>query len=328
VRRRRPQSLTAPVKRPGPLKIGRLRPTGARWAIRPTPNRTVASPLTADTIVVRRPLLEYPDDLDPAWNHRAPEFAFAANSVSMLMPYAEPYFVHSTRAALTRPAPSSSMADPLDAELRERAEAYVRQESQHHAQHRRFNDLVVARHPALRRVEGWIERTYGWLDEHCSLKFNLAFAAGSEAIAFSLARWAEDHLHDFFVDTDPVPASLFLWHLAEEVEHKSVAFDLWKAVDGSRRRYVFAMSISFVLLAWFSFLATLTMLFASGRWRRPSAWVRLVRWAFGLAFTVLPDLAVSATKRHHPTHFADPVFLTSWLSHADPETGALAPLPH
>jgi predicted metal-dependent hydrolase len=271
----------------------------------------------AETLIVRRPRLEYPADLDPAWNHRAPEFAFAANSVSLLMPYAEPYFVHSTRDALPL----------LDDALRERAEDYLRQESQHHAQHRRFNDLVVARYPSLRRVERWMQWTYGSLDRRRSAKFNLAFAAGSETIAFSLARWTESHLRDFFVDTDPTPASLFLWHLAEEVEHKSVAFDVWKAVDGSRRRYLLAMSMSFALLAWFSFLSTMTMLFASGHWRRPSAYVRLAGWAFGLAFTVMPDMAVSATKRHHPTRFTDPVFLSSWLAHGDPETGELAPLP-
>ena len=43
---------------------------------------------------------EYPDDMDPAWNPRRPEFASAANSVSLIMPYAEPYFVKSVRSAL------------------------------------------------------------------------------------------------------------------------------------------------------------------------------------------------------------------------------------
>ena len=274
--------------------------------------------MTADTIVVRRPRLEYPDGFDPAWNHHAPEFAFAANSESLLMPYAEPYFVHSTRDALPQ----------LDEELRARADAYLRQESQHHAQHRRFNDLVVARYPSLHRIERSMQWVYGTLERRGRLAFNLAFAAGSETIAFSLARWTESHLREFFVETDPVPASLFLWHLAEEVEHKSVAFDVWKAVDGSRRRYALAMSLSFLLLAWFSFVSTITMLFASGQWRRPSAYVRLTRWAFGLAFTVMPDMAVSATKHHHPSRLTDPTFLRSWLAHADLDTGVLAPLPH
>jgi predicted metal-dependent hydrolase len=172
--------------------------------------------------VARRPLparriqFAYPADLDPAWSPRLPEFACAANSVSLLMPYAEPYFVKSVRSALPL----------LDDARRAEAEAYIRQEAQHHAQHRRFNDLVVAAYPRLARLEDWMRRTYGWLSRTRSQKFNLAFAAGSETIAFTIARWSDEHLDPFFAGADPVPATLFLWHLAEEVEHKSAAFDV------------------------------------------------------------------------------------------------------
>ena len=50
-------------------------------------------------------------------------------------------------------------------------------------------------------------------------------------IAFTLARWVDENLGSFFAGADPVPATLFLWHLAEEVEHKTVAFDVWEAVE-------------------------------------------------------------------------------------------------
>src|SRR6185295_18788330 len=43
---------------------------------------------------------EYPDGMDPAWSPRRPEFAYAANAVSLIMPFAEPYFVKSVRSAL------------------------------------------------------------------------------------------------------------------------------------------------------------------------------------------------------------------------------------
>jgi predicted metal-dependent hydrolase len=129
----------------------------------------------------RRVSFAYPEDLRPAWNPRRPEFAFAlaANSVSLIMPHAEPYFVRVTRAALPQ----------LDPPLRAEAEAYLRQEAQHHAQHRRFNDLLVARCPALARLDGWMAAAYGRLERTRSLRFNLAFAAASETIAYSLARW-------------------------------------------------------------------------------------------------------------------------------------------
>ena len=261
----------------------------------------------------RRIRLDYPPDFDPAWNPRLPEFACAANSVSLLMPYAEPYFVKSVRSAL----------DQLDEPARAEAEAYVRQEAQHHAQHRRFNDLVGQRYPRVVRLEGWMRRTYGWFSRTRSQRFNLAFAAGSETIAFTLARWVDENLGSFFAGADPVPATLFLWHLAEEVEHKSSAFEVYEAVDGSRLRYGFAMTLSFSILAFYATIGTLMMLFAEGRGFSPLAYLRLTRWAFSFAFIALPTMLGSALPGHHPSSLVDPMWMSSWLTHFDPATGTL-----
>jgi predicted metal-dependent hydrolase len=265
------------------------------------------------TLPVRRVAFAFPDDLDPSWNRRLPEFAAAANSVSLIMPFAEPYFVRSVRAVLPR----------LDAPLQVVARAYLRQELGHHVQHRRFNELVVARHPGLARVERWMGNTYGALGRNRSERFNMAFAAASETIAYSLARWTEHHLVELFDDADPVPATLFLWHLAEEVEHKSTAFDVFEAVDGSRLRYARAAVLTLGLLAWFTLAGTLVTLHDQRRLHAPLAWWRLVRWSVSFAFVVLPTMLVSALPGHHPSQLADPVYLPVWLGQYDDETGTM-----
>lgn len=262
---------------------------------------------------LRRVAFEYPEDLDPAWSPRYPEFSFAANSVSLLMPYAEPYFVKSVRSALPQ----------LDGPLADRTKDFLAQELGHHVQHRRFNDLIALRYPSVRRLEGWMRRTYGWFSRTRSLRFNLAFAAGSETIAFSLARWTEANLADLFRGADPVPATLYLWHLAEEVEHKTAAFDVFEAIDGSRLRYATAMLISFSILAWFTTLSTITMLAASHRLFRPLVWLHLLKWAVSSAFVMLPTMLVSALPGHHPSTLADPVYLSAWLREFDPATGTM-----
>ena len=267
----------------------------------------------APPLPVRKPRFEYPDDLALAWNGRMPELACAANSISLLMPYVEPYFVRSVRATL----------DDLDEPLRERTEDYLRQELQHHVQHRRFNELLAAQCPGLRRLEGWMRGVYGWLGRHRSRRFNVAFAAGSETIAFGIARWIDRHLRVLFDDADPVASSLFVWHLAEEVEHKTAAFDVFEATDGSRLRYAWASTVSLLLLVLFTFAGSLVMLRSCRRLRFPVAWFRLARWSISLGFTVLPTLAVSALPGHHPAELADPPYLTQWLRGYDPESGEL-----
>ena len=203
----------------------------------------------------RRVTFAFPDDLAVAWNPTNPEFSYAANSISLLMPYAEPFFIRSVRAALPE----------LDGRLAERATAFVQQEAQHHRQHRHLNDLLVAQTPGLARLERGMARTYGWLGRTRSLRFNLAFAAASETIAFTLARWSARHLGTFFGGADPVAATVFLWHLAEEVEHKSVAFDVWQAVDGKRLRYLFGMIATCSILLFFVPLSIITMMHGDRR---------------------------------------------------------------
>ena len=254
-------------------------------------------------LVVRAPDFDYPDDLAVGWNPIYPELACSANAISVLMPYVEPYFVKSIRATL----PS------LDEPLRTETAAYLKQELQHHVQHRRFNDLLARRCPSLRRLERAVRRTYGWLERRGSSRFNVAFAAGSETIAFGIARWIDRHVDSLFEQADPVVASLYLWHLAEEVEHKSAAFDVFEATDGSRLRYAFASWVSLTLLFAFTVSGSLLMLRSERRLRYPVAWFRLARWSISLAFTVLPVLASSAMPGHHPSSFADPPFLTQWL---------------
>jgi uncharacterized protein len=266
--------------------------------------------VNADPLPLRRVRFEYPADLDPAWIPARPEFAHMANGLSLLMPYAEPLFIKAVRSGM----------DELDPEMQERAEAYIRQEVGHHRQHARFNELIRARHPAVARVEGWMRRCADWVTDTRSRRFNLAFSAGGEIMSFLLARWVDEHASQLFAGADPVATTLFLWHLSEEVEHKSMAFDVYEAVDGSRLRYALAMVLGTALLGFFVWAAALVMLRDDGRLWRPMTHLRLARWALSAAFELFPAMLMSALPGHHPDDFTDPLYLTTLLRQYDPET--------
>lgn len=269
--------------------------------------------MTGGALPLRRVRFRYPDDLDPDWIPARPEVAAAANAVSALMPAIEPYFARSVRAVLPM----------LDEPLRTRTDAYVRQELRHQAEHRRFNELLRRRSPRIGRVESLAERCFRRLTRTRSTRFNVAFAAAAETIAFALARWTERHLGDVFDDADPLVRTLFLWHLAEEVEHKSAAYDVFEAVDGSRMRYTGAAVTAAVVIAVLVWLGTLALVAGGGRLLHPLTHLRLARWATSAAFTVLPVLAASCLPGHHPTDLADPVYLPAWLRQYDPATGTI-----
>lgn len=262
----------------------------------------------------RRVRFQWPDGFDPRWTPHVPEFAAAANSVSLLMPFAEPYVVASVRAAVD----DLELTDP---DLAADAHAYAVQEAQHHGQHRRFNDVVMGAYPGLRRVERVLRWVFARLRRR-SNRFGLAFAAGFETIAFVAARWVDEH-QVLLRDAEPTAATLFLWHLAEEVEHKEVAFDVYQAAGGGRLRYAWATLVAGVLLATASLAGTWTILAADRRLLSPVAHFRLVRWTLGFIFDAVPVIVVSALPGHHPRDLADPAGLANWLDHLDPDTSTV-----
>ena len=267
-----------------------------------------------DALAARRVRFEWPDDFDPVWTPRVPELSLAANAVSMLMPYVEPYVVASTRRTLAE-------ISGLDPDLAERARWYASQEAAHHGQHRRLNQILTGRYRGLRRVEGALARLFGFLGRR-STRFGLAYAAAAETIAFVAARWV-DRNQSLLRDADPTAATLFLWHLAEEVEHKEVAFDLYEASGGGRIRYAAAGVVAALVLATGSLVSTWVMLIGERRMHSPTAHLRLLRWSLSFLFVALPTLVVSALPGHHPRDLADPAGLAHWLDHLDPETSTV-----
>ncbi len=272
-------------------------------------------------VTARRIEFAYPPDMGPVWTPAKPEFSCAANAVSLMMPVMEPYFVRSIAAALP----------DLDEPLRSETEAYLAQEAQHHRQHRRFNRVLVDRYRWLAPLEHLMRRVYRSVERRASPQFNIAFAAGSETIAYSAARWAARHRTELFAGADEVASTLFLWHLAEEVEHKSAAHDVYWSRYGGRRgarlRYSAATALTVALVVLFVIAGTTIMAAGERRLHRPMAWLRLVRWSIGFAFELLPNLVWSMLPSHHPSDFTDPLWYEVWLRELDGDTGTL-PLWH
>lgn len=261
---------------------------------------------------VRRVAFEYPIDTDPMWVPHQPEFAAAANAISLGMPYAEPLFIKAVRSTFDR----------IDGDLRARSESYIRQETGHHTQHKRFNDLIAARYPSTRWVQRLMAANAAWVWRR-SPRFRVAYAAAGESISYGVARWTEAHLGELMDRADPVPATLFLWHLAEEIEHKANTYDVFEATDGSRLRYAWAAFVGFVTIAAFTALGALVQLHGERRLRYPVTWWRLAKLAVSLAFVLVPTLVVSSLPGHHPRDFVDPIYLPAWLGQYDPATGTM-----
>ncbi|MFO0723581.1 MAG: metal-dependent hydrolase [Myxococcota bacterium] len=173
-------------------------------------------------ITVRKIKFEFPaelDAIDVVQGH--PEESLFNVALSLLLPYLEPYLIRSLNAAKQETTDPGLIAD---------IDAFNAQEGQHYRQHKIFNDLVRGRYQGLEPFEEELAQDYRRFTETKSLRFNLAYAEGFEAYTSAMALFSfEEGMVERF---HPVAKDLFMWHLVEELEHRTVAFDVYDQVVG------------------------------------------------------------------------------------------------
>ena len=286
-------------------------------AVRPHSDSESVTALRRDSSgtepIVRRLQFTFDDNVTADWHPRLPEFASGANAISLLMPHAEPFVISAVRDAVPR----------IDDELLvRRCETWASQEAVHFKAHRSFNRSLAAQSSVARWLDRLGSRLFRLLRSR-SVEFRLAFAAAFELIAFSSARWAEEGLQTYFDGADEDVSSLFLWHLAEEIEHKGIAHDVLATTSGARRKYPVAVVTAFVVLIGFTVVGGITLFLSRREATNPLRWLRLIGWGFSLAFVLLPILAVSMTRGFHPRQLVDPPWMKQWLLEYDPVTDTL-----
>jgi uncharacterized protein len=250
------------------------------------------------------------------WTPSRPGFSAVANGLSLLMPTLEPYIIKAVRRG--------AKADVVSPEMRDDVTRFIRQEFAHQKAHRAFNDELKAQVPFLRHIEKAQQNLFRYVDQRISPKATLAYAAGAEAVAFFTARWVDRRRHALLADAEGVAASMFVWHLAEEAEHKNVAYDLYQAHGGGRARYLLGIISALMIMAVSIVAASAVLIVREGAWWKPMTHLRLVGWSFSFVFEVLPLLGLCLRKDHHPSAWHDPEWLGDWLTEHD-RIGGSAP---
>jgi predicted metal-dependent hydrolase len=179
-------------------------------------------------ITVRQMDFRFPDGMDPVVIPGEPERSYVIVGLSLLLPYLEPYLIRTMKAA------KPCVTDP---ELREDLERFSRQEGQHYQQHIRFNEAIRQfGFPDLDTFEKQLDADYRRFTATKPLRWNLAYAEGFEALTTAMARFSFET--GDMAGMHPAALQLWAWHLIEELEHRTVAFDVYHHVHG---RYLYRL---------------------------------------------------------------------------------------
>ncbi len=175
-----------------------------------------------DEIIVRKMPFDFPTDIDAVFVDGDHKRSFNFIAGSLLLPHLEPYLIRSMKDA------EKYVTDPVVAEGLDK---FVRQEAQHYQMHKKFNETIrLAGFSELEAFEKALSDDYHRFSNTKSLKFNLAYAEAFEALTMNAVKHMMEP--NGFGDNLPLFMQMIEWHFVEELEHRTITFDVYDHIFG------------------------------------------------------------------------------------------------
>jgi len=213
-------------------------------------------------------------DIPQYWMDNDPFKTRFFDALSTLFPIGEKFFISCVRDYKDQITDPKLLADIKD---------FTRQEAQHGMLHTQYNNRLhrqgVNVPEILRKQE---QRLFGFLRKRTRKAFTLGITAASEHITAIMADCFVER-PQIFEHADERVRALFMWHAMEEMEHKSVAFDVLTRV--ARANYwtrSVSMLVVTVLFPYHVFKIMAHMLEVDGfsRTERMKLWAKGLWWLY------------------------------------------------
>jgi predicted metal-dependent hydrolase len=237
------------------------------------------------------------------WNPKMPELSHTLNAFQLALPYLEPYFIDAIRHGVEGLPDGPLKADAL---------AFCAQEANHSRQHKRYCMVLRKRYPRLQEYEYAIQQSLVASRKDDPLEWRLAYTAGYEQITAQLARWMFKNSKTWFEGADEHFAGLMMWHGAEELEHRHVAFDVLNAV--TKDYALRAKGLVAAMRKTYADMAPVVsyMLEVDGYAGRMDSRRRRLKVRLDCVAELLPTLVRYLAPGYHPSHDKEPNELEEW----------------
>lgn len=248
------------------------------------------------------------DSVPSRWSPEQPEFSHVASAFMAALPYLEPYFIQNIREAI-----------PLltDERIADDARAFIQQEARHAQQHRDWNQVLARRFPGFDALERAIKNRLSSSRKRHSLAFRLAYTSGYEALTYQIACFILEQRHMLLQGADPRVLGMLAWHAAEEVEHKSVAFDVFQAVHGGYLLRLVGLGAAFLSSLRDIRAIMFFLMRADGLLKDAESRARLRAVRLQLVTKLVPEFRHYVRPSYHPSQHQDPAIVSAWLAEHD-----------
>jgi len=171
----------------------------------------------------RRLRFHLPKDLPRYWNDNCPVKTHLFNAIAILAPAFE-------RLAISSVLPFKDKAkNPL---LRDQVTGFIGQESAHGSEFIRYNHILKNQGYGIKRLEKGNLKKFKWVAQKLSPKMHLSITLAAEHLTAIISDLMLRE-KDWLAHATPACAALWRWHAIEEIEHKSVVFDLYQELYGN-----------------------------------------------------------------------------------------------
>jgi predicted metal-dependent hydrolase len=239
---------------------------------------------------------EFPDVDARTWTERDALLKCLLGALSVAFPPGERFFIESVR---------NYLPEIEDSELRAEIKAFIGQEANHTKEHIVFNEFLERAGFPAKKMERWVTRRIHAIKTKSRPEANLARTAALEHFTAILASVLIEN-PEILDRLTPEGARLWAWHAIEEIEHRSVAFDvLEEAVDDEELRLRTMMLVTGFFVTLVS-IRTAIFMASCGRLFEPRANLQgldLLWGRSGLIRKVLPHYFAYYRKGFHPSHY-------------------------
>ena len=261
-------------------------------------------------LVVRRLLVDLEQPIPRHW-YGGDAFRTALfNALSFSFPFGEQFFIDSVRDGFAKLAPEQQE------KLRDPVQGFIGQE----ATHRRLHALFNAQLEKAGLVNVWEPRSRERFKalEGVDVRHWLGITAANEHLTAIIADFIL-HTPDLFGEDGPVK-TLWLWHAAEEAEHKAVAYDVYRALEDSHEWRVKWMKRATLLLVSECLRQTIANLKRDGtlwKWRTWKSAASFLLGRRGLVRTAYKPWRAYFRPDFHPNQHASTAGVRWLQEHSD-----------
>ena len=178
-------------------------------------------------LVVRRLLIDLETPFAQRWNGGDAFRSAFFSALSMSFPVGEQFFIDAVREGLKK------LPTEKQAQMATEVKGFIGQEATHRRIHELFNkhlsDMGLENRFAARALKRIKKQA------HLDVRMHLAATAATEHFTALFADWMLHH-PEALAGAEPRLQTLWLWHSAEESEHRCTAFDMYQALGGDKRR--------------------------------------------------------------------------------------------